>query len=155
MYTVRGANYGMTGILSACSTDGRSGNTTAGTVIEGWRQVYSTCGRRSTARTSRTSVVDSHTMTGCTPTAANSTLPPPIGHRPCSCRRKDARDTALAPRSPDLLRALVYQTISRNQCGHPHLAGTWSRCPPHTPPTGSCYRVLAGDVTVKRALRSQ
>ena len=48
----------------------------------------------------------------------------PIGHpAPRSCRGNDACATGRPLQTPGLLQVLVCQTISRNWCGHVHLAG--------------------------------
>ena len=48
----------------------------------------------------------------------------PIGHpAPRSCRGNDACATGRPLQTPGLLQVLVCQTISRNWCGHLHLAG--------------------------------
>ena len=61
---------------------------------------------------------------GLYPNGDQAALPLPIGHpAPRSCRGNDACATGPPLQTPGLLQVLVCQTISRNQCGHLHLAG--------------------------------
>ena len=134
-----GQNSGWAGILTDSSTAGRGGNTTSGTSSKGGAPSFSTEPLECIPQTLDSIVRPmlgaelpapqevrrgQQHDDGLYPNGDQATLPLPIGHpAPRSCRGNDACTTGRPLQTLGLLQVLVCQTISRNQCGHLHLAG--------------------------------
>ena len=114
-----GQNSGWAGILTDNSTAGRGGNTTSGTSSKGGAPSFST----------KLLEYSPPTLDSIVRPIVGAELHAPqevrsIGHpAPRSCRGNDASATGRPLQTPGLLQVLVCQTISRNWCGHLHLAG--------------------------------
>ena len=109
----------VTGILTDSSTAGGGGNTTSGTSSKGGAPEFF---HGTTRMHSTDSRLHRSANSGAELHAPQEVRP--IGHpAPRSCRGNDACATGRPLQTPGMLQELVCQTISRNWCGHVHLAG--------------------------------